>query len=90
MGAGEYISDEGRGAYRLDDVFLLDLSFQKKFDLGHLGQVTVIVDVINMFDNQVAVNVEREWHENPDKNEFGEETEWISPRYVEFQLKYSF
>ncbi|MBN2384965.1 TonB-dependent receptor [bacterium] len=76
---------EGRGAYRLPDVFMVDLSIQKDFNLGKWGILTGIIDITNVLDNQV--NTERNELEGADH---GLETNWAGPRSVLFQMKYAF
>lgn len=85
LGTGRYMSDEGRGAYRKPDVWRINLSLQKDFDFGKYGLATFIIDVINVTDNQMALDVNYN-----DGTTFGKEEAWMQPRYVEFQLKYSF
>ncbi|MBN2384716.1 TonB-dependent receptor [bacterium] len=74
-----------RGSYRLPNVFVADISLQRDFPLGHFGIVTAIIDIINLFDNQVVL--ERTELDGPD---FGTATRWNSPRTVTFQLKFAF
>lgn len=85
-----YINDEGQGAYRMDDVFMVDLSLQKDFDFAKWGILTAIIDITNVLDNQVETDVERDFNEPPEDNHFGEANEWAQPRMVTFQLKYAF
>ena len=40
--------NEGAGAYRMDDVMMVDLSLQKDFDFGKWGLLTAIFDVENV------------------------------------------
>ncbi|MFC1849648.1 TonB-dependent receptor domain-containing protein, partial [candidate division CSSED10-310 bacterium] len=49
---------EGRGAYRLPDVVMVDLSIQKDFDFGKWGLLTAIIDINNFLNNQL--NLARE------------------------------
>ncbi|MBN2383096.1 TonB-dependent receptor [bacterium] len=76
---------EGRGTYRLPDVFLADLSVQKDFDLEKWGMITAILDVTNLLDNQVTIR-----RTETEGSDFGTDQEWLSPRLFSVQLKYSF
>jgi len=76
---------EGRGGYRLPDIFLMDLSLQKDLDFGQWGVLTGIIDVTNLLDNQAVL--QRTETEGPS---FGSDEEWLSPRMISLQLKYSF
>jgi len=85
MGVGNYINEEGRGAYRMDDVIQVSLSLQKDFDFGKFGMLTAIIDCMNVLDNQVETYVNYN-----DGEDFGLAEEWAYGRQFEFQLKYSF
>lgn len=76
---------EGRGAYRLPDVFMVDLSLQKDFNFEKWGILTAMIDITNSLDNQLVLSrVEDEG------KDFGTDNGWASPRTVVFQLKYAF
>lgn len=85
MAGGTYINDEGRGSYRMDDVFMVDLSVQKDFDFGKYGIVTAIIDCMNVLDNQVELDVDYN-----DGDTFGKANDWADGRMFEFQIKYAF
>lgn len=87
MAGGRYIEGE-RGEYRMDDVVIIDFSLQKDLDFGKWGILTAIIDVTNVFDNQVELDVEYDY--DVEQNRFGRATDWADPRQVEFQLKYAF
>ncbi|MFC1849078.1 TonB-dependent receptor domain-containing protein [candidate division CSSED10-310 bacterium] len=75
---------EGRGAGRLPDVVIVDLSIQKDIDFGKWGIMTAIIDIGNFLNNQVNLSrVE-------DESDWGRETGWAGPTTVTFQLKYEF
>jgi len=80
---------EGRGTYRLPSVFLLNLSVQQDFAVGRAGALTLIFDVFNLLDNQVATDKDYTYREGRSEH-FERELRWEDPRSYELSLKYTF
>ncbi|MBN2382443.1 hypothetical protein JXQ70_06130 [bacterium] len=83
---GEGVLLQGdRGSYRYPDFVQIVLSIQKDVSLGRWGMMTAIIDIIDLFNNQVVL--ERDEDEGAN---FGKDLVWNSPSALTFQLKYSF
>jgi hypothetical protein len=73
-------------AFRLDTLVVLDLRFEKIFDLGRAGKLSGMVDMFNVFNNDYTLGINR----RADSRDFGQINWILSPRVLRFGLKYKF
>jgi hypothetical protein len=76
------------GGRRYDNIFTVDLSFEKDFDLGRAGQIGLIADLFNLTNTNTVIQRNRSISTTSGKA--GLIQEYISPRALKVGLRYSF
>jgi hypothetical protein len=74
------------GNRRFDNIFTLDLQFEKGFELGNLGRVALLANVFNVTNSNAII---RRVRSVPATN-FNAVEENISPRAVRLGIRYNF
>jgi hypothetical protein len=74
------------GDRRYENIFTLDLNFQKVFDMGNAGRVTFAMDLFNVTNANNVIQRNRLLNSGT----FNAIVENLSPRALRFGLRYSF
>lgn len=74
------------GSRRFDNKFILDLKFEKGFEIGHYGRLTGIVDLFNVTNSNTVLRR----NAVIDTSTFNRILEVLSPRAARLGLRYSF
>lgn len=71
---------------RFDNKFLVDLKFEKDFEIGRFGRITGIVDLFNVTNSNTIIRRNR----LTGTKAFNQISEVLSPRAVRLGIRYSF
>jgi hypothetical protein len=74
------------GSRRFDNKFLVDLKFEKGFEIGHYGRLTSIVDLFNVTNSNTVIRRKS----FIGTAAFNQISEVLSPRAVRLGIRYSF
>jgi hypothetical protein len=74
------------GDRRFDNIFTLDLQFEKGFDFGNYGRLAVSANLFNVTNTNTVVRRLR----NVSSTSFNRIDELISPRALRLGVRYSF
>lgn len=84
---GTWVFAEPRGSYNLDNLFLVDLRLEKKFDLGNNFSISVFCDIFNLLNGDAVTSTEID---DASWTEFGNVYGLQFPRYFRFGTRIEF
>jgi hypothetical protein len=76
------------GSRRYDNIFTVDLSFEKDFNIGRAGQIGLMADLFNLTNTNTTIQQAR--LVNSTSGRLGTITEYIAPRALKIGVRYSF
>jgi hypothetical protein len=74
------------GSRRYDDIFTLDLQFEKGFDIGSYGRLNLTANLFNVTNTNTIIRRQR----RVNASTFNSIEENISPRALRLGIRYSF